>query len=465
MPKSADSDTPNPESSDTQLTDYPTPFQRRVIWTGLAAVFVVIILGIAVGFVLLTSNVLGYLQPVLVPVAVAGILAYLLEPLILWLWRNGMRRKRAVLLVFAAFNILMILLAVLVLQPTIHQGKRLFDPVTLVGVKDRAAVMLDERKDQLDSRFGEIAFYENAKAWLKSEDATDWMTAEAAKVSNEVTALFGRGLSGAVKTLGYLLGFILVPVYLYYFLLHSSTISQRWSDYLPLWESRFKDELVGTLSEINGYLIAYFRGQMLVSIIDGVLIAIALKLIGLPYALLLGVLLAILGLIPFIGSLLVMIPASLIAFFHFSAREPIPAADVSKYHPDRVVEIGSGEAVSYELYIHTWNWLPDQIWAYVLIVIGIFVVLQQINSLFTAPKIVGDSVGLHPITVIFSMVFWSLIMGGILGALLAVPLTAAVKVLLKRYIWESRVVPGVKRHFVTGTPEEDPPEDAAPAKG
>ena len=74
-------------------------------------------------------------------------------------------------------------------------------------------------------------------------------------------------------------------------------------------------------------------------------------------------------------------------------------------------------------------------WTYVACVIGIFVVVQQINSLVTAPKIVGDSVGLHPLTVIFSMLFWSLVLGGFVGALLAVPLTAAVKVLFRRFIW------------------------------
>lgn len=440
------SDSPEVQTdSDSELTrEYPTPFQRRVIWTGLAALFAVAILAIAVGGIILGSHVLGYLQPVLVPVAVAGILGYLLEPLILWLWQNGMRRQRAVLLVFISFNLLAILLAVLVLKPTIEQGRQLLAPSTLVKVKDRAANMFDERRHDLDERFEGSAAYESFKVWLKSEDANEWTSTQIKNLSNEVAALFGRGLSGAMQSLGYLLGFILVPVYLYYFLRNSSVIAQRWSDYLPLWESDFKDELVSTLKEINGYLIAYFRGQMLVSIIDGILVAVALKILGLPYALLLGVLLAILGLIPFLGSLLVMIPAALIALFHFSAREVIPAADVSKYPAEKVVTIGTGDTVTYELYTNTWNWLPDQIWAYVLIVVGIFIILQQINGLVTAPKIVGDSVGLHPLTVIFSMVFWSLLMGGILGALLAVPLTASVKVLLKRYVWDRRVVPRVR---------------------
>ncbi|MDP4584069.1 MAG: AI-2E family transporter [Verrucomicrobiales bacterium] len=77
-------------------------------------------------------------------------------------------------------------------------------------------------------------------------------------------------------------------------------------------------------------------------------------------------------------------------------------------------------------------------WAYPVLVLLIFVILQQINGLVTAPKIVGDSVGLHPLTVIFSVLFWSFLLGGLLGALLAVPLTAAIKVLFRRYLWERR---------------------------
>jgi predicted PurR-regulated permease PerM len=56
-----------------------------------------------------------------------------------------------------------------------------------------------------------------------------------------------------------------------------------------------------------------------------------------------------------------------------------------------------------------------------------------------APKIVGNAVGLHPMTIIVSMFAWSLIIGGLLGALLAVPLTATLKVLLRRYVWEKRI--------------------------
>ena len=59
--------------------------------------------------------------------------------------------------------------------------------------------------------------------------------------------------------------------------------------------------------------------------------------------------------------------------------------------------------------------------------------------MFYAPRIVGNSVGLHPMTVIVSIFVWGLLIGGLLGPILAVPLTAAIKVLLARYVWGKRL--------------------------
>ncbi len=198
---------------------------------------------------------------------------------------------------------------------------------------------------------------------------------------------------------------IMVPIYLFFFLKDSASIRTHWHDYVPLKASRFKTSLVDTLQEINGYLISFFRGQVLVAAIDGILVGIALTIFGLPYGLLIGVFMAILGVIPYIGNILCLIPACIIAYLHAQGTAPFGMSP----------------------------------WAYVGCVVGIFVVVQQINSLVTAPKIVGDSVGLHPLTVIFSMLFWSLVLGGFVGALLAVPLTAAVKVLFRRFIWERQL--------------------------
>ena len=215
------------------------------------------------------------------------------------------------------------------------------------------------------------------------------------------------------------------------FLRESAAIKEHWHDYVPLKASRFKTELIDTLTEINQYLISFFRGQVLVAFIDGMLVGIALTIFGLPLGLLIGLMMAVLGIIPFIGNIITLIPACLLAYFHFSD----PAEQ---------------------------GWLGDNPWSYVVAVIVIFIVVQQINSLVTAPKIVGDSVGLHPMTVIFSMLFWSLILGGFVGALLAVPLTASVKVLFRRYFWERRLKDG-EQHDKLPRTEPAPPVIPSPS--
>jgi len=151
------------------------------------------------------------------------------------------------------------------------------------------------------------------------------------------------------------------------------------------------------LSEINKYVTAYFRGQLLVCLVDGVLIGTALTLFGLNFAPLIGVIVVILTMVPYIGIVVCWVPAVLIAAFQWG----------DWWHP-----IG---------------------------VTAIFIVVQNLEGIFYAPRIVGNYVGLHPMTVIVSIFVWGLIIGGVLGPLLAVPLTATIKVLLARYVWGPRL--------------------------
>ena len=206
----------------------------------------------------------------------------------------------------------------------------------------------------------------------------------------------GKAANGFIGILGYLVGFFLIPVYLFFFLRDSAFIERYWDKYIPLKDSSFKDEIVSVVKEINVYLAAYFRGQVVVSFIDGALTGVILMILGLDYALVIGVSLAILGVIPFVGFILTAIPALLIAL----AQSGGPSA---------------------------------------IVVLAVFIAVQQFDGLVIQPKIVGESVGLHALTVIFSVLCWSLVIGGILGALLAVPLTASIKVLFQRYIWEQKI--------------------------
>ena len=418
---------------------YPTEFQQKTLWNAATGVSILVLGALLVGLIWLLGYVFGFLQPVLVPLVVAGIIAYVLDPVVRFFEKRGMSRMWAVVTLFLGILIAVTLLVAAVLpgiqrsqsavraflnkQPPASQGTA---PKTSTDDSEHLAPALARSLDDLRTRnkSGIIG-------WMLTETDDQGnplpavaTPAEAATLDDFAHTRGGRMLvenldvifktgrnwltAGSTKVFGFLgllLGMIMVPVYLFFFLKDSASIRRKWHHYVPLKASRFKTSLVETLQEINGYLVSFFRGQVLVAAIDGILVGIALTIFGLPYGLLIGVFMAILGVVPYIGNILCLVPACIIAYLHAQGTAPF----------------GMGP------------------WAYVGCVLGIFVVVQQINSLVTAPKIVGDSVGLHPLTVIFSMLFWSLVLGGFVGALLAVPLTAAVKVLFRRFIWERQL--------------------------
>ncbi len=408
---------------------YPSAWQKKILWSAITAVALLTI-GASVVLVLwLSGEVLAFLQPLLIPVAVAGVMAYLLEPAVQWLCKKGMSRLRAVLTVFGIGLLSLTLIGVWVVPniyaQSVNLAKKL--PGYTTQAREYTKEFLDKNRerftllpsladmmkpdesdpaengteapsDEPEPTQGEspAESIESSSGFVDS--ATVWIEEKTPELVSAVLAFLGRSIGGFLGVFGFLLGFILVPLYLFFFLKDAARISQSWSNYLPLKASNFKEEVVDCLTEINGYLINFFRGQLLVSMIDGVLTAVALLVMGLDFAILIGLMVAVLALIPFIGILLCWLPAVIIALAQW----------------------------------------PGELWA-PLAVTAIFIAIQQIEGIFISPKIVGDSVGLHPMTVIVSMVAWSLLLGGLLGAILAVPLTATLKVLLKRYVWEQRI--------------------------
>ena len=427
---------------------YPTRFQQRTVWSAVTGIAILVLGSLLIGLVWLVGQIFGFLQPVLVPLIVAGIIAYLLDPVVRLIEKRGISRLWSVIGVFIAILVVVTLLVAAVL-PAIQGGKKFFRGIfapsaTTESVEGNdnntgaveenaetepnlvpalARSLYNLRNEHREGPIGWMLTETNLKGEVISIDTKAespetldffWQTRAGKilfKYKDELIQTGSRWLSiGSSKILGLfglILGMIMVPVYLFFFLNNSVSIHEHWHEYVPLRTSQFKTELVETLQEINGYLISFFRGQMLVAAIDGILVGVALFFFDLPYALLVGVFMAILGFIPYIGNILCLIPACIIAYLHAQ----------------------TGTSIPFDL----------EPWPYVGCVILIFAGVQQINSLFTAPKIVGDSVGLHPLTVIFSMLFWSVVLGGFVGALLAVPLTAAVKVILRRYFWEKKL--------------------------
>ncbi len=398
----------------------PTVFQKKTLWNAITAISIVVLFAAAILGVYTTNYILGFLEPVLLPVIVAAILAYLLEPIISWRERRKMSRTMAGSTVMVVLILCVVGFFCRFVPDLANQTNNLFQDRERIW--NQTTSLVDTTLEQPLVQKAVDSLYHKSIRELQSENYTPEETATilAAKDTRDKLIVYldlnssflmskavswltsgGKVLFGS---LGMIVGLVMVPIFTFYFLKESGSIKAHWHDLLPLKTSKFKKEVVETLQEINGYLISFFRGQMLVSIIDGVLIAILLYICGLQYAFTIGVAVAILGIIPYLGTIITLIPALLIAWTNC---------------PD-------------------W-WIAEgwPIWGFTVLVLGIFILVNQFDSWIIQPKIVGDSVGLHPLTVMFSVLFWTLVLGGLVGALLAVPLTAALKVLFRRYIWES----------------------------
>ena len=382
---------------------HPTPFQTKSLW---AAITSLSFLAVGASVLLIGSLVIGaisFLQPVLTPIAVAAILAFLLEPVVRFSMRLGLSRLISIILVYLAFAAFFVGLLVYIIPPAYRQGNTLVKNFPGYMQKTQALTTrtfenlhrlssLDFlRSDQTDQPANEQL---SALVSQSIKDAGNWVQQKIPDLAVESGRFLQRSLGGFLGVFGLLLSMILVPIFLFFFLKDSASIAENWSRYLPLRASPLKNEIVSLVGEINSYLISFFRGQLIVSLIDGFLISVALLVLGLDFAILIGLMVGVLGLIPYLGMMICYIPAVIIAAAQFGD------------------------------------------WTHPLIVTAIFILANNIDGIFIAPKIVGESVGLHPLTVIVSVLAWSLILGGLLGALLAVPLTATIKVLLKRYFWD-----------------------------
>src|SRR2546425_3785733 len=405
----------------------PTPEQARVIWLALTALAGAVIVAILAGIIWGFGQVLHLLSPVLWPLAVAGVFAYLLDPVVDVIERLGAPRARSIICVFALAAMIVFALFGSVVPQVLRETRQLAEkiPIYASSVQDKVQSWIDNPpkilekflKRQPDTGSGtnavpatnSTAISTNGPASSDSSvrAPSGWSTIIDARALQSATALLAKVLpkvggwlfgqvSKVASWFGVLAGVALIPVYAFYFLLEKEGIETKWTDYLPVAKSEFKDELVFVLKSINDYLITFFRGQVIVALCDGILYAIGFFMVGLPYAFLLGVLATVLTLIQLLGAITTCVLALVIAFVQFG------------------------------------------LWLHPLLVLAVFAVVQTLEGLVISPKIMGDRVGLHPLTIIIAVMVGTTLLGGLLGGILAIPLTAALRVLMFRYVWKKR---------------------------
>src|SRR5215472_3761662 len=129
---------------------------------------------------------------------------------------------------------------------------------------------------------------ERQKIEADVEKMIDYVQHQLPAWSEKVWNITQKSIGGFLGVAGFLLSLVMVPIYLFFLLKERPRIERRWKDYLPLRPSPLKDELADAISEINSYVIAYFRGQLLVCLVDGTLIGSTLTLLGLNFAPLIG---------------------------------------------------------------------------------------------------------------------------------------------------------------------------------
>ena len=386
----------------------PTEKQARILWTSVTALAVGILLTLIALLTLGIAWVVNALSSVLIPLAIAGVIAYLLDPIIDWFQRKrGFKRQNAIILVFCIAVLIVGGVMASVVPSLISQVSDLTNefPKQVKKFQENVSSIVKPVDPAKSANTSTNAPAEpvwlKPREWMKdvgvtNEKAREFMVDAVEKISAWVL----EQLKKVMSLFGFLAGLALVPVYVFYFLLEKRGIKRNWTDYLPVRESRIKEEIVFVLHSINDCLIVFFRGQVLVAMCVGALLTIGFLVIGLDYAILLGVMAGLLSIIPYLGVALSIIPAFVLSMIQF---------------------------------------VPDDGWLKPVLILVVFAAVQTMEGLFISPKIIGDRVGLHPLTIIVAVMVGTTLLGGIMGGVLAIPLTAALRTLMLRYVWKDRV--------------------------
>ena len=309
------------------------------------------------------------IRGILVPFILGFLLAYILAPFVETLENKQISRGTAILLVYVFFMGLLALLVFYAIPPLIRDLNRLVEviPSYTRYIQDTIAQMQDG--------FSRFPIPDGIKQVINETI----MRVE--QLSLENIQSFVQGLIGLV---GQSFNLILTPVVSYYFLRDFKRLGGYVLEAIPV---RYREELILLGNEINQVLRNFIKGSLLLAFLVGLLTTIGMYLIGMDFPVLIGIMVGVTNIIPYFGAIISAVPALLLAL----AKS---------------------------------KWLA-------LYVLGLMVLIQQIEGNLLSPKILGSSIGLHPLIIIFA-----LLVGGQLwgfgGLLLAVPGAAVLKVLIKQ---------------------------------
>ncbi len=336
--------------------------------------------GIATAVFLLA---LWFLGDVILPFVLGGAIAYCLDPIADRLERAGCSRMAAVAIITLVTIFIFVLLILLVIPTLVQQTSSLINT---------APELFDRLRNGLTDRFPQLMDNQSA--------AYQQLLAIGETIQSKGGELVNGILSSALGLINILVLLVIVPVVAIYMLLDWDNMTAKIDEMLP----RDHAETIRMLArDIDATLASFIRGQGTVCLILGSYYAIALMIAGLNFGLIVGFIAGLITFIPYVGALVGGVLAVGLALFQFWGS----------------VEVADGETVSYVT-----NWLR------IGIVAAIFGLGQFLEGNILTPKLVGGSVGLHPVWLLFALsVFGSLF--GFVGMLVAVPIAAIIGVVAR----------------------------------
>jgi len=334
----------------------------------------------------------GAFQNVLLPPVVAGILTMLLRPYYNWLLKlcNGSQAAALVLFFLSALVPLgaFIWLAVVFAANELLQ---LFDELpSMINAMQKAGRSYWTQVAALLEKYGRMPEFGNL---LENPGA---IVANALRVSGE---RMSQSIVQMFQSVAGLFAWAVLPVYLVFFLMAKPFETKQINEFLPFLKKETREDVIYLIDQFINILLTFFRGQTIIALAQGVLFAIGFALVGLPYGIVIGMALGLLNIIPYMGSIAGLGVALPMACF------------------------GTEGGVTR-----------------LVLVLVVFSAVQVIEGYFLTPRIMGNRTGLHPALIIFAVFFWGVALGGILGMMLAIPLTAFAvvfwRLLKKKYITE-----------------------------
>ena len=325
------------------------------------------------------------------PFVVGLLLVYLLEPPVRWLAAHGVRRTLAILLVYVVAIFAVVEIVSLTLTPLVNELVRFLQD--LPGLAEQLQAQLD----RLSEIYARLQLPDAVREWIDSMIAGLGQGGNGAPTID--FSFFFPVLTGAGSLIGAVFGYVLLPVWVFYILKDRVALTDQFDRALP---PTWRFDVWAILRIARRVFGQWVRGQLVLGFTVGVFTFIGLLVLSRfvdpvfgRYAVLLSVTAGILELLPIIGPIISAVPAVLLAAT--VGLEPAIAALV------------------------------------------LYTVVQQVENNLLVPKIQGDAVELHPAVVIFAIITGGAL-GGLLGAILALPVTAAARDVV-RYLFR-RLSPG-----------------------